>query len=220
VYQAAEAEEAGAVEEAVEEWEDDEGAERANAHATATVRTGVGREGTTERDLTPSPTLAPQESETSPPPPPLHLALVRPWTGGRVPVVRAGAAGGSDGTGGMVEGTEWRRGGGGEWVSRRGPVSRLGRESAHERERAVLGRVGRFQPLAPELCLALAMGRHETLGARSGLQALPGELLESIAERAGSWPAPWRRAMVGQGVKNLMGGGVHPPPGPNDAVST
>eukprot|EP00802_Teleaulax_amphioxeia_P009873 Tamp_09895.p1 GENE.Tamp_09895~~Tamp_09895.p1 ORF type:complete len:632 (+),score=69.99 Tamp_09895:203-1897(+) len=60
VYQAAEAEEAGAVEEAVEEWEDDEGAERANAHATATVRTGVGREGTTERDLTPSPTLAPR----------------------------------------------------------------------------------------------------------------------------------------------------------------
>jgi hypothetical protein len=73
---------------------------------------------------------------------------------------------------------------------------------------AVLGRVGRHHALAPELCLALAMGRHETLGAASGLQEFPGELLESIAERAGGWPALWRVPSVGEGVISLMGGGV------------
>ena len=73
---------------------------------------------------------------------------------------------------------------------------------------AVLGRVGRHHALAPELCLALAMGRHETLGAASGLQGFPGELLESIAERAGGWPALWRVPSVGEGVISLMGGGV------------
>ena len=54
----------------------------------------------------------------------------------------------------------------------------------------------------------MAMGAHDALGANSGLQVLPGEMLESIAEAAGSWPLDWKPGAVCAGLVRLMGGRV------------
>jgi hypothetical protein len=71
-------------------------------------------------------------------------------------------------------------------------------------------RVGRCHELpGHERCVALAMGRHELLGAASCLQALPGELIQALAEEAAPWPRPWRPgSAVGAGVVRLLGGGA------------
>ena len=72
-------------------------------------------------------------------------------------------------------------------------------------------RLGRCRELPPELCCALAMGVHESLGAVSGLQVLPAEMIERFAEAAAPWPCAWRCGAVSAGVVGLMGGGVEEP---------
>ena len=70
-------------------------------------------------------------------------------------------------------------------------------------------KVRRFRRLpAGERCEALAIGRHEGLGAASSLQGLLSELIESIPEAAAPWVARWAGVVVGDRLVGLMGGGV------------
>ena len=78
-------------------------------------------------------------------------------------------------------------------------------DSSPDRE---VRRVGRCRDLPVGGRCALAMGAHDALGANSGLQVLPGEMLESIAEAAGSWPLDWKPGAVCAGLVRLMGGRV------------